>query len=50
MGFLFAAEYLLVGSLQNFLAALRGLLAGVKGETGRPPNFLIEDIVRPDRR
>jgi N-acetylglucosaminyl-diphospho-decaprenol L-rhamnosyltransferase len=43
MGFLFALEYLLVGSLQNFEAALGGLLAGLKGETGRPPSSAGED-------
>jgi N-acetylglucosaminyl-diphospho-decaprenol L-rhamnosyltransferase len=43
MGFLFALEYLLVGSLQNFEAALGGLLAGLKGETGRPPSSAFED-------
>lgn len=44
MGFLFALEYLLVGSLQNFSAALSGLVAGLKNQTGSPANFLIEDV------
>ena len=39
LGFLYALEYLLVGSPQNFKAALDGLMAGLKGETGRPSNL-----------
>lgn len=50
MGLLFAVEYLLVGSPQNFRAALDGLTAGLKGETGRPPNFLIEGSARPEKK
>lgn len=44
MGFLFAVEYLLVGSLQNFNAALDGLWAGLKGETGQPPHKIVRDL------
>lgn len=50
MGFLFAVEYLLAGSLQNFNAALYGLIAGLKGETGRPPNFVTDGIASPDTK
>jgi hypothetical protein len=33
---LYALEYLFVGSLQNFSGALKGLVAGLRGETGEP--------------
>jgi len=32
--------YLLAGSLRNMVAASRGLLAGLRGESGEPVNFL----------
>ena len=38
-GFLSALEYLFVGSPRNFKAALDGLIAALKGETGRPSDF-----------
>jgi N-acetylglucosaminyl-diphospho-decaprenol L-rhamnosyltransferase len=38
MGFIHAVEYLFAGSPKNFKAALDGLLAGLRGETGMPPN------------
>jgi N-acetylglucosaminyl-diphospho-decaprenol L-rhamnosyltransferase len=37
MGCLYAVEYLFIGSPENFKAALDGLWAGLKGETGPPP-------------
>jgi N-acetylglucosaminyl-diphospho-decaprenol L-rhamnosyltransferase len=39
LDFLYALEYLLAGSPRNFKAALDGLVAGLKGETGRPSTF-----------
>jgi hypothetical protein len=36
---LYALEYLFVGSPQNFKAALMGLIAGIKGETGQPSRW-----------
>jgi len=39
------ASYVLVGSTQNFFAALKGLVAGIAGETGRPPMFV--DLAQP---
>lgn len=35
-------EFVAVGSLPNFTAALRGWLAGIKGETGRPDRILAD--------
>jgi N-acetylglucosaminyl-diphospho-decaprenol L-rhamnosyltransferase len=40
VGFLYALEYLFVGSPRNFKAALDGLFAGIRGETGLPPNSI----------
>ena len=34
------ASYLLAGSLNNMVAASRGLLAGLRGESGKPVEFL----------
>ena len=39
LGFLDAAAYLLARSPKNFVAALNGLLAATKGETGAPRNW-----------
>jgi N-acetylglucosaminyl-diphospho-decaprenol L-rhamnosyltransferase len=50
MGLLFATEYFLVGSLLNFGAALGGLVAGLKGETGPPPNSFMESVAGPDSK
>lgn len=36
LGFAYAISYLFARSPKNFTAALSGLLAGVRGETGRP--------------
>jgi hypothetical protein len=30
-----SGEYLAAGSTRNFVAAVRGLIAGLRGETGR---------------
>jgi GT2 family glycosyltransferase len=49
LGFLYALEYLLAGSRQNFKAALDGLMAGFAGETGRPRK-LMEDFEAPSAR
>jgi N-acetylglucosaminyl-diphospho-decaprenol L-rhamnosyltransferase len=45
VGFLDALKYLFVGSPENFKAALDGLLAGIKGETGLPPISITKDFV-----
>jgi hypothetical protein len=42
--FLYAIEYLLVGSPQNCKAAVDGLLAGLRGETGRPQSLVENDM------
>jgi N-acetylglucosaminyl-diphospho-decaprenol L-rhamnosyltransferase len=47
LGFLYALEYLFVGSPQNFKAALDGLVAGIKGEIGGPPESVSEAIAMP---
>ncbi len=44
VGFLDALEYLFVGSPQNFMAASVGVLAGIRGETGPPPNSITKDL------
>jgi ATP-dependent protease HslVU (ClpYQ) peptidase subunit len=49
LGVLYALEYLLAGSRQNFKAALDGLMAGFAGETGRPRK-LMEDFEAPSAR
>ena len=36
VSFLRTGEYILAGSTTNFVTAVRGLIAGVRGETGRP--------------
>ena len=36
VSFLRTGEFLAVGSTRNFVAALRGLVAGLRGEKGRP--------------
>jgi len=36
VSFLRTSEYLLAGSPRNFAAAVKGLVAGMRGETGRP--------------
>jgi hypothetical protein len=36
VSFLRTGEYLLVGSTRNFSAAIKGLVAGLRGEKGRP--------------
>jgi hypothetical protein len=36
VSFLRTGEYLLVGSTRNFAAAIKGLIAGLRGEQGRP--------------
>jgi len=36
MGFLYATAYLFALSPRNFKAAVEGLVAGMKGETGLP--------------
>jgi N-acetylglucosaminyl-diphospho-decaprenol L-rhamnosyltransferase len=38
-----AAEFLLVGATVNFNAALAGIRAGLKGETGRPDLLLLQE-------
>jgi GT2 family glycosyltransferase len=35
-----SGEFLLVGAVANFLIALRGTLAGLRGETGRPDHIM----------
>jgi N-acetylglucosaminyl-diphospho-decaprenol L-rhamnosyltransferase len=37
VSFLRAGEYLSVGSTRNFAAAVNGVMAGLRGERGRPP-------------
>ena len=37
----YAAEFLVARSPRNFWAALKGAVAGLKGETGPPPNSLL---------
>jgi N-acetylglucosaminyl-diphospho-decaprenol L-rhamnosyltransferase len=37
---LYAVEYFFVGSPRNCKAAIEGLMAGLKGETGRPQNLV----------
>ena len=39
--------YVAVGSAPNFFAALRGLIAGIAGETGRPQSF--SNLAQPQR-
>jgi N-acetylglucosaminyl-diphospho-decaprenol L-rhamnosyltransferase len=46
LNFLYATEYFFAGSPQNFKAALDGLMAGLKGETGRPLNLVEDNIER----
>jgi N-acetylglucosaminyl-diphospho-decaprenol L-rhamnosyltransferase len=46
LSFLYAMEYFFAGSPQNFKAALDGLIAGLKGETGRPLNLVEAHIER----
>ena len=48
VGFLDALKYFFVGSPENSKAALAGLLAGIKSETGLPLISLAEDIARPN--
>ena len=36
LGLLYALEYLFVGSHRNFIAAINGLIAGIRGEIGPP--------------
>jgi hypothetical protein len=36
VAFLRSGQYLVAGSARNFAAANRGLIAGLRGETGRP--------------
>jgi len=50
LGFVYAAAYLFALSPKNFKAALDGLLAGLKGETGWPPNSIIADLTRPESK
>jgi N-acetylglucosaminyl-diphospho-decaprenol L-rhamnosyltransferase len=45
-----AIRYLFAHSPKNFKAALDGLLAGMKGETGRPPNSITKDLTRPESK
>ena len=47
MEFLYATAFLFAHSPKNFKAARDGLLAGMKGETGRPPNSITKDLTRP---
>jgi hypothetical protein len=47
LSLLSALEYLFAGSPRNFKAALDGLIAGLKGETGRPANFDDQDPATP---
>jgi N-acetylglucosaminyl-diphospho-decaprenol L-rhamnosyltransferase len=47
LSFLDALQYLLSGSPRNFKVALDGLIAGLKGETGRPSNFDSGDSTTP---
>jgi hypothetical protein len=42
MSLLRSGEFLAAGSTRNFIAALNGTIAGLRGETGRPK-------VAPDR-
>lgn len=44
--FLYAFEYLFAGSLQNYKTAIEGLLAGLRGETGRPQRLAENNIER----
>jgi hypothetical protein len=39
-------EFLAVGALENFLAALAGWAAGLRGETGRPERFFGPEAAR----
>ena len=45
VSFLRTSQYLAVGSTRNFVAAIQGLAAGLRGETGRP-DHLIERLNR----
>jgi hypothetical protein len=47
LDFLYALEYLFAGSPRNFKTALDGLVAGLRGETGRPANLDDEGSATP---
>ena len=36
VSFLRTGQYPLYGSMANFVAAIKGIVAGLRGETGRP--------------
>jgi GT2 family glycosyltransferase len=40
LAFVYVARYLAEGSVQNTIAAVRGLSAGLLGQTGRPDDIL----------
>ena len=46
MAFVRASEYLVVGAAKNFVAALRGIKAGLSGETGRPDHIMTRSAAR----
>jgi N-acetylglucosaminyl-diphospho-decaprenol L-rhamnosyltransferase len=50
LGCVDATTYLFAHSPRNFKAAVDGLLAGMKGETGWPPNSITKDLTRPESK
>ena len=42
MSVLYASEYLVVGSPRNFWIAMMGLISGLQGEIGQPPESIFE--------
>jgi hypothetical protein len=40
VSFLRSGEFLAAGSTRNFVAAIKGLIAGLRGEKGRPDHIL----------
>ena len=44
----FLAIYGVVGAFGNMAAGFRGLLAGLKGEIGRPDSFYKVELNRPE--
>jgi N-acetylglucosaminyl-diphospho-decaprenol L-rhamnosyltransferase len=49
LSFPYAAEFLVARAPRNFWAAFRGAVAGLKGETGPPPNSLMKPRSRNTR-
>ncbi len=44
VSFLRTGEFLAVGSRRNFVAAVRGLAAGLRGEKGRPDHLMARRV------